>query len=129
MGSKPFTCACVLPRDEHGDAAAVPRLAIGSADGTVRVLHGFKPDAMTAVFGAKGAAAVCAMAVVPIHDRDALITGAPSLPTAPHRGCPELATYMYIKIAPGITRHRPNITGLRVQGTSKATCTSGTRCC
>ena len=76
MGGKPFTCAAVLPRDETGNAAAVPRLAIGSSDGTVRVLNGFRAEALVGLFGAKGSAAVCAMAVVPIHGRDALVTGA-----------------------------------------------------
>lgn len=75
MGGKPFTCAAILPRDEAGEAAAMPRLAIGSADGTIRVLNGFKPESLHAVFGTKGPAAVSAMAVVPIHNRDALVTG------------------------------------------------------
>jgi hypothetical protein len=76
MGGKPFTCAAILPRDEAGQAASMPRLAIGSADGTVRVLNGFKPESLHAVFGTKGTAGVSAMAVVPIHNRDALVTGA-----------------------------------------------------
>jgi hypothetical protein len=83
MGGKAFTCAVVLPRDEHGEAAAVPRLAIGSADGSVRVLNGFKPETLAGVFGVKGnAGGVTAMACVPIHNRDALVTGAHRLP--PH---------------------------------------------
>lgn len=75
MGSKSFTCAAILPRDEHGEAAAVPRLAIGSADGSIRILNGFKPESLVGVYGSKGGSAVSAMAVVPIHDRDALVTG------------------------------------------------------
>ena len=76
MGGKSFTSAVVLPCDEHGEPAALPRLAIGSSDGTIRVLNGFKPEALQVVFGAKGGAAVSALAVAPIQGRDALVTGA-----------------------------------------------------
>ena len=75
MGGKAFTAAVVLPCDEHGEAAALPRLAIASADGTIRVLNGFKPEALAVVFGSKGGAGITALTVAPIQGRDALVSG------------------------------------------------------
>jgi hypothetical protein len=76
MGGKAFTCAVVLPCDQHGEAAPIPHLAIGSSDGTIRVLNGFKADNMSIIFASKGTSAVSAMAVAPIHGREMLVTGA-----------------------------------------------------
>jgi hypothetical protein len=75
MGGKAFTCAVVLSSDARGEAAAVPHLAIGSSDGTIRVLNGFKADSLSVVFGTKGTSAVSAMAVAPLRGRELLVTG------------------------------------------------------
>lgn len=76
MGGKSFCDALALPRNEHGEPAEHVRLAIGSSDGTVRILNGFNPESVHAAFATKTGSAISTMAVVPIHNRDALFAGA-----------------------------------------------------
>lgn len=78
MGGKAFCEALALPRNDVGEPAEHVRLAIGSSDGTVRILNGFNPDSIHAAFATKAGSAISAMAVVPIHNRDAVFAGAPS---------------------------------------------------
>lgn len=85
MGGKSFCAALPLPRNEAGEPAEHVRLAIASSDGTVRVLNGFNPDSVHAAFATKSGSAISAMAVVPIHNRDAVLAGAPP---RPHAACP-----------------------------------------
>lgn len=85
MGGKSFCAALPLPRNEAGEPAEHVRLAIASSDGTVRVLNGFNPDSVHAAFATKSGSAISAMAVVPIHNRDAVLAGAPP---RPHTVCP-----------------------------------------
>lgn len=76
MGGKSFCEALALPRNEAGEPAEHVRLAIGSSDGTVRILNGFNADSIHAAFTTKSGSAISAMAVVPIHNRDAVFAGA-----------------------------------------------------
>lgn len=77
MGGKSFCEALALPRNEAGEPAEHVRLAIGSSDGTVRILNGFNTESVHAAFATKSSSAISAMAVVPIHNRDALFAGEP----------------------------------------------------
>jgi hypothetical protein len=108
MGSRSFCMALALPRDSEGNAAEHVRVAIASVDGTVRVVNGFNPDSVVAVFATRKDAPISAMAVAPIQNRDAIIAGvAPVQPpsTALHGDPVQVPVFGFLVHAVFVPRH------------------------
>jgi hypothetical protein len=108
MGSRSFCMALALPRDSEGNAAEHVRVAIASVDGTVRVVNGFNPDSVVAVFATRKDAPISAMTVAPIQNRDAIIAGvspAQPLPTASRSDPVQVPVFGFLVHAVFVPRH------------------------